>query len=269
MNDDILKKQLSFLIKIRSMSNRDLRLFYRKSFVNSKYYVRPTLDIPRDWIEQRLFYAYCIKNSCYEENSEERKIFERVARQKLLEQPPIDVPKDQLKREEIKRRVLFTKQNIKTMDIKDVDAYLAVLGITITAQPPKVRRYVLWEFYNKRASDLIRLKSNKNSRKLARRPKSEIDNQFVLTDIILHWPQMGWPEFKETFSELMPSVSRASFYNTRSKLRKQFPNVIPELLPGRRAPVVSTITKSHNGRVQAKKVDMSVLDIETMEFKDE
>lgn len=266
VDETVLKKQLAFLNKIRGMSGKELRILYRNIFIKTKYYVRATRDIPRDWIEQRLFYAYCLKNSCYPESSVERKAFEKVAKKVLLEPPPLDVPKDQLKREEIKRRVLFTKANIKKMDIADVDAYLALLGITITNQPPKVRRCVLWEFYNKKASDLVRLKSNKNSRKLARRPKSDVDNQFVLADVILHWPEMGWPEFQETFSELMPSVTRQSFYNSRSKLRQRYPHIIPQLLPGRRAPRVSPVTQSHKGRVPAKSVDMSVLDIETMEF---
>ncbi len=230
-------------------------------FQHSVYYVRPTKDIPRDWIEQRMFYAYCLKHSAYPEGSPERKLFERKAKEVLTAPPPTDIPADVIKKRELKKRVLFTKSNIRNMDIKEVDAYLAVLGITIIDQPPKVRRYVLWEFYNKRASELIHLRSNRNTRKIARRPKSEEDNHFVLVDLILRFPKMGWPEFQETFGEIMPSVSRQSFYNTRTHLRKKYGDILPKLMPGRRGP---HLRHSHKGRSPAEMPD--ILD-DTNEFR--
>lgn len=223
MNEDILKQQLQYLATMRGLSDAKLRAAYRKVFEKTIWYVEVNMDTPRDWIEARMFYAYCLAKPCYPKGSHELLTFKKRAREVLLEPPPEKRPWHDRYKHDLKKRVLFTRHNIKRMPDNEVDAYLALIGITLDATPKEKRR-VLWEFYNLKAGEL--------PVKIGARPKRI--NQLSLTDLIVRFPEMGWPEFQEAFKDVMPNTTKEQFYDARYRLKKRFGGVIPTLIPGRR-----------------------------------
>lgn len=252
MDEGKLKEQLAYLSEIRTWSDRKLRSEYIKVFEGTIYYVQPSMDIPRDWIERRMYYVYALRNSCYNDDPTAKLAFKRVAKSVLLEPPPNkDESLQRRLSRQLKKRAIFSKRNVKRLDEAEVDAYLALLGITLTDVSIGYKRKVLWEYYNAKATDLPMMVSNKRTPKLVTRPKRR--NQFDLSQLILAFPRMGWPEFLDAFGDVMPNVKRETFYNTRYKLKRRYGNVLPKLLPGRRAPKLLVKYDQHN-RVQARPV---------------
>ena len=256
---------------MRQQPDAKLRQLYEKAFYESVYYIKWTPDIHRDYIEKRLFYAYALKHPCYPKGSDELRHFKKVAKSVFLE-PPESAKKRQggrdLKRD-VKKRMLFTKRNIRKMSEKEVDAYLTMIGITLTDVGIAYKRKVLWEFFNLRTRDLPLLKSNAGKRKAAIRPKKK--NKFELTQLILAFPSMGWPEFQEAFGDVMPTVQRQTFYSCRYKIKKRYgPDALPKLLPGARKSQVR-VRWDINNRIKGEAPDpetVQELKDQVLEFRD-
>lgn len=248
-----LVDQLDFLHKLRGVGIQRLRDKYNRVFGKTRYYVTYTADIPREWIERRLFYAYCVKYPCYREGTKELIAFKRKAKQVFLEPPETQLTEAQQIREKSITRVLFTKRNVARMPEHEVDAYLHILGYDVEGTLPE-KKQALWEAWNSKSADLPPVLNRWQKHKRIRRRGHNSDNAYCLVDVILKYPKMGWPEFQEVFGELMPSVTRGSFYITRTDIRKLYgPDVLPRLKAGGRRSNMPL--SSWEGRVRAEKPD--------------
>jgi hypothetical protein len=225
--------QLNYLHSLRQLTPSLLRMRYDKMFGKSKYYVKYTSDIPRDWIEQRMFYAFCMKRPCYKEGSRLLVEFRRKAREVLL-QPPTSKPQGELLRERANSRVLFTKRNVARMPEHEVDGYLVLLGYNVEGTLPQ-KKQALWEAYNAKSGDLPPVFTSLGKAKYIRRKGVSQRNTYVLVDLILRYPKMGYIEFVEVFGDLMPSVTAKSFYHMRNYCRKHYgEHLVPKLKTGPR-----------------------------------
>lgn len=237
MEEDVLNnrfiEQLNYLHELRQLTPSLLRSRYIKMFEKSKYYVKYTPDIPRDWIEKRMFYAFCLKRPCYKPGSKLLIEFQRKAKQVLLELPE-QKPQGAQLRERANSRVLFTKRNIVRMPEHEVDGYLVLLGYNVEGTLPQ-KRQALWEAYNSVSGDLPPVFSKLGKAKYIRRKGVSQRNTYVLVDLILRYPKMGYIEFVEVFGELMPSVTSKSFHFMRNYCRKHYGEaLVPRLKTGPR-----------------------------------
>lgn len=211
------------------MHSRRLRIKHDVLFRGTKYFI-PAKQLDRSQIERRMFFYFAARYPCYKDPADTR-IFRKKARDVLFEVSEVRT-KEEILAEDLKNRVLFTRKRIRQMSDKQVDAYLMVLGYNIQGSPA-MKRKALWEYYRAGNWDLPQ-NTKLTKRKIGRLRKlnSYEDNHYVLMDIILHFPTMGWREFEENFGELMPSVTQNSFYVTRHKLRKIYGFELPRLKPG-------------------------------------
>lgn len=257
MNEDLIQSelvaQLNFLTELRRMYPSDLRRKYNSMFGKSKYFVPYTKDIPRDWIERRMFYAFCMKHPCYKKGSKSYIEFQREGKRVLLD-PPVPKPQEELLRERLGSRVVFNKHNIARMTEHEVDGYLALLGYDVEGTPAQ-KKQSLWEAVNSRSGDLPPVLSKMGKEKRLVRKRSSADNKFVLVDLVLLYPKMGWPEFQEVFGEIMPNVTRGTFFWARWYVRKTYgTHTIPRLPKGRRRSQIATEDFSdQEGTVKAEK----------------
>lgn len=238
-NEEQLHKSFRYLAKIRGMAERKLRVHHEKCFRNPRWftYYIPTRNTPRDLLERRLYYRYILKYPFYKNGKAgpEYQALKKAARKVLFEAPPLQTTREERAKEELRYRVLFTRKRIWSYDERAIDGYLEVLGFSVEGDL-ETKRQALWSFYNSKDYDLPHSDELKKEKRQFRRRKRKNyeDNYYVLIDVILRFPTMGWPEFEEYFSDLMPSVTRNSFYVARCRLRREFGVPIPKLKPGRR-----------------------------------
>jgi hypothetical protein len=224
----ILLKQLRYIRKVKLMTRKDLVEQYAKLYRNSKYFVSINGRTDRGWIEDRVILMYCAKNNCFVKGSDEYIKFKKQIKETLA--VPIKVADKEFK-ERLSSRILFTRVNIAKMQEFEVEAYLSFFGYGIDGTLKEKRR-ALWEIYNKQSSDLPYVLSSRTQKEvLVRRHGKSSANVFVLSDILLRHRDMGWPEFKEAYGDLMPSVTRNSFYVARARMRKRFGEHIMPRLP--------------------------------------
>ena len=260
MNKKELQKQFQFLGKLRKLSVPKLRAYHDKVFVDTPFYVILPSDIHKDVIIQRLFYYYSAKICpCYDRGTPELQKFRRIAAEKLSNNF-IQKNRDPalLNKRTVGLRAVFTRQHIARMNTEEVAGYLAAIGYHLddSVTLPE-RRMCLWEWANGRASNLPRIEG-KNVRR-GYKTGLAVNNKYILVDLIRMYPDMGWPEFEETFSDLMPHVTKSSFYNGRWRARQL--GGIPKLLSGRRKPRNNSKEFDDSEYVEAKSVKFSDLDV--------
>jgi hypothetical protein len=239
-DDEALRKSFLYLAKIRGLPERKLRLHHEKCFRAPKWYqyYLPTRNVPRDFLERRLYYRYIVKYPYFKQGKKgpEYKALKKAAREVLFKEPPhTKATREERAKEDMKYRVLFTRRRIWEYPERVVEGYLEVLGFHINGDL-ETKRQALWSFYNSSDPELPHsdaLRKEKRGFRKRKRANYE-DNHYVLLDVILRFPEMGWPEFEEYFSDLMPSVTSNSFYCARNRLRREYGVPIPRLKPGRR-----------------------------------
>ena len=233
-NDDNLRKQFQYLAKIRGWSRGHLRQVHERIFIGTKYYV-DAARCPRDYLEKRLLSRFQLKHPHFTDKHPKYREWRRATRNKLLEPPPAEVDEAMERKLEMRERVLFTRDRIASMDERLVDAYLQAIGLTVDADAT-TKRKVLWEYYNTKSyetpvgNQLTRRKRGFRQKKI-RGPET---NEYVLQDVILRFPYMGWPEFREYLGDVMPTVTSNSFYVARCILRKRYGIELPRLNTGRK-----------------------------------
>lgn len=220
-----LNLQFAYLSKIRNISLAKLRKLHLEVFkVGTIYYTDP-YKLDRDLIIKRLFYYFCLYNTHL--NEKQFPIFRKKAIQVLSAVPNTDVLKEQAKIEELKNTGYFTEEKImNTIPINEIDGYLSILGLFIDAKEG-IRRKLFKDFiFDPNAVEIRNLGS-----------KSWIKNRFLLIDIIAANPTMTYGEFRKKYADNMPTVTRRSFNNTRSKLKKEG-IISTKLRPGRQSPII-------------------------------
>ena len=124
------------------------------------------------------------------------------------------------RKEQYKQTELFTKDNINSMSHNQIDRYLNEFGWYID-KPYRMKRKVLWELHRLPWQKLPKTLDSAgkviSSRELN---KVRMSNRYTLVDLILANPMMCYPEFCQTYGDLMPTVSRNSYKVARSNLKK-------------------------------------------------
>lgn len=235
--EEKLARQFKFLKYLKKLSETKLRRLHDKKFVGSTYGVKIPKWMHRSIVERRLFYYFCLKNYHYPKNHEVTKQFRKAAKKYLSKDYVQAKTPEEVTKERIQDRDYFTGTNIRAMPIAEVDRCLARLGLFVEADE-RSRRKVLYEWFNEPANKLIR-HLNDQGTSVAPRRKGKINNQYKLRDLILEHPTLGYDAFMEAFGNEMPTVTRASFNNTRSLLKKAGYE-IPPLKKGSPNPAVVT-----------------------------
>jgi len=211
-----VEHQISYLRKLKSMKLSKLAKLHKETFENSKFKV----DIPkwmhRSILEKRLFYYYCVEHYHYPWDSEPARAFRKQAKYFLSKEYVQDVDPQKIAKQRLKELRNFTVSNIKAMPIVEVDRHLAALALYIEA-PEKVRRKVLWEWFNQPASDLVQHFNDKGKMVSA---SGILNNKFVLRRLILENPSLNYADFVAVFGNDMPTVTRASYNNARCLLKR-------------------------------------------------
>lgn len=244
---ELLKAQFMYLKKLKQLSDAKLRRKHDRVFIGSKYGVKIPRWMHRSILERRLFYYYCLKNYHYPIDHPVAKEFRRKARHILSAKYLEGATPEQQTKEELRNRDNFTATNIRAMPIVQVDRYLAGLSLFVEA-PEETRRRILYEWFHAPSSHLIKHLNDKGE-KVAPRRRGRLNNKFRLRDLILENPTLGYDAFREAFGNEMPTVTRSSFNNTRSLLKKAGYD-LPPLKPGPSNPVVVTGIYGHLKRAR-------------------
>lgn len=212
-----IEHQFSYLRMLKRLKEAKLRGLHDSTFRHSK---RFNVVVPkwmhRSVLEKRLFYYYCVEHYHYPWESTPSKEFRKKASYYLSKEFVSTSDPQKIARQRLKEERNFTVTNIKAMPIVEVDRHLAALGLYIEG-PERTRRKVLWEWFNEPASDLIQHFNHKGKMVSA---SGILNNKFCLRKLILENPTLDWHSFLRIFGNDMPTVTRASFNNARSKLKK-------------------------------------------------
>ena len=234
--EEILAKQFRFLRYLKRLKPRKLRRYHRKIFPKvHPYWIRIPRWIHRTVLERRLFYYFCLKNYHYPQDHYIYRQFKQNAKHVLSQTYIKDLDPTEQAKQVTKEYMSFTPTRIKSMSIVEVDRYLASLSLFVEADED-TRRKVLWEWFNKPGDELT---AHFNRRGLMVRKKGPVNNKYRLRELILENPMLQYDGFVEAFGEQMPTVSRASFNNARSQLKKAGYE-LPILPRGPYKPVVAT-----------------------------
>lgn len=242
-----LVKQFAYLRKLKAMSDARLRKHHTAVFKHSKYNTRIPKWVNRVVLERRLLYYFAGHNYHLNRASKEGREFLRQAKEVLSPEyyKEFDISIDST--ESLKILSNFSEEKVAKMDIQEVDRCLSLLNMYIDGTET-TRRKVLCEWYNSPAKDLI---PHRNVKGQVVRPvrKGSANNKFYLRDLILEHPTLDFQEFRERFGVDMPTVTRDSFNNQRSILRKAGYQV-PYLVSGVRNPAVKRGTLGNYTRAR-------------------
>lgn len=217
-DQEIIGQQFEFLRKVKTLKEVQLRRMHDRIFSDTKYNVKIPTWMHRSIVERRLFYYYCMTHYHYNEEHPVTKEYMKRARFILSEEYVGGIDKTLQAKESLKEHLHFSLSAIRSMTIVEVDRYLASLSLYVEA-PEEMRRQCLWEWFNKPSADLINHFSGSGT-KVAMRRKGPLNNKYRLRDLILENPSLCYQDFLEAFGQQMPTVSRFSFNNARSMLRK-------------------------------------------------
>lgn len=212
----LLAEQFKYLRKIKKMKILALRAHHNEVFAGSRYSKKIPKWVHRSHLERRLFYAFCIRHYHYPKGHEIRIKFFKVARAFLRKQ--ITVDSVERAEETLKNQELYSLANVRSMHINEVDRALSLLGIYVDATTDQ-RRTLLHEWYNEPLENLVKVLDDEG-KLVASRRTGRLNNQYKLRRLILRFPTMDWETFRLQFADRMPTVSRSSFNNTRSALRR-------------------------------------------------
>lgn len=230
-----IAQQFEFLRKLKNLKEEKLRKMHDRIFDKTKYKVRIPRWMHRSVVERRLFYYFCMSHYHYDENHPVTKAYMKQAKFVLSPEYLGGIDKTTQAKEALKEHMNFSASKIRAMTMVEVDRYLASLSLYIEA-PEEIRRQCLWEWFNRPSSDLVKHFSDSGTQVAARRT-GLLNNKYRLRDLILENPSLCYNDFLEQFGEQMPTVSRFSFNNARSLLRKAGYE-IPELKRGICRPAV-------------------------------
>jgi len=261
-SQQLLKKQFSYLRKLKRLREETLRKLHRKVFKKeSKFYIKVPKWMHRSVIERRLFYYFCARNYHYPDNHHITKEFRKNARHVLSQEYVETLDPSTLAQNRLKEVEHFTITKIKSMPIVEVDRYLASLSIYVEADE-NIRRKVLWEWFNTPdRKDLIK-HFNKRGKTVTR---VGLNNQFRIRDLILEHPTLCYADFMDAYGEQMPTVTRASFSNARCILRKAGYD-IPPLPKGPQRPAV--VTGQYGYKVKARMLNDTTNGVENVEAEE-
>jgi hypothetical protein len=110
---------------------------------------------------------------------------------------------------------------------------------------------MLYEWFHLPVKDLVPVLDEQGN-EIASRKVGRLNNQYSLRRIILEYPTMDFATFRLQFANVMPTVSRASFHNTRTALRKAGYN-IPKVSAG-------CVIKRRNGKLTIGTVPIQEFD---------
>lgn len=232
---ELLAQQFRFLHKIKRMKESKLRKLHDSTFIGTKYSVKVPKWMHRVVVERRLFYYYCLRHYHYPQDHPIAVEFRKQARIVLSLDYLQGVNNVEQAKQRVREMDFFTTTNIRAMPIVDVDRHLAGLSLYVEG-PEKVRRKVLWEWFNVPATDLIR-HLDSQGKEVAPRRTGPLNNKYKLRDLILKNPRIGWRDFLDAFGKQMPTVTLKSFHNCRWLLRKAGYD-IPKLPMGPSRPTV-------------------------------
>lgn len=218
MNVEAFHRQMDMLRKFKRMNIRKLRKLHQAKFEGTRWYVKPRGWMSRYVLARRLFYLFCLKNYHFPKDSEVYRFFKLKAEKYLDPNNLQERRQEETTRKNLKDHHRFSKPAIKAMNENEVDRYLVALNIHIRA-PLGQRKKALWEMFNAPQQDIIDTNSHSGIPKRRKR-KSRIQNQHVLADLIVNNPGMNFDAFRGTYGKIMPTVTRGSFNNARSRLRK-------------------------------------------------
>lgn len=219
MNKKVLEEQLLHYRKLKMMPPSRLKATYNREFKGTPFFITLTKDVDIRWVAKKLFFLYCYKRPHLTKGTKEYNAYIEHLEQKLAEPIKFDTRERKL-RIKAGHAVVFTKPNIMQMPELEIDGYLILMGLRVKGTLAQ-KRQVLWEAYQNPTTDLPKIVTDDGESKHIIR-KTKFANRFVLRDVILAHPDMGWPEFeKSRYRDLMPNVTRASFHNARSKIRAE------------------------------------------------
>lgn len=219
-SEERLAKQFAFLRKLKRLRPLKLKRLHRKTFSNTKYSVRIPKWMHRSILERRLFYYFCLKNYHYPKNHPIAVEFAERAKHVLSQDYVRSIDKEEDAKQQVKDASYFSAEAIRCMSINEVDRYLASLSLYVEASED-ARRKVLWEWFHLPATQLPAHYNPKGELVKPRRNRQgKLNNKYSLRDLILKHPTLGYRDFIEAFGQDMPTVSMASFHNTRSLLRR-------------------------------------------------
>ena len=230
-----LAAQFKLLRKLRRMSETELRKLHRRKFKHTPWDIRIPSWMHRSVVERRLFMLYCLYNYHYPKDHPIYKEFKRKALHILSRAYLEGIDPEAQTREVLRDRERFTASHIRNMPINEVDRMLTGLSLFVEGDE-KTRRKVLYEWFHGPDSRHVKQTSH-NGEKFAVRGKGTINNKYKLRDLILSNPTLPFNDFVRHFGHEMPTVSRASYNNTRSLLRKAGYD-IPVIPKGPTDPVV-------------------------------
>ena len=242
MDHDKLIAQFNYLSMLKGLREGKLRKMHREVFRYTKWWIKIPKWIHRSLFERRLFYWFCAKNYHYPKEHPFTREFRRKASHILSREYAKNTDPEEDARQRLRDLANFSKANIKALEIAEVDRYLASLGLFIEADEP-VRRKVLWEWFNRPASELVKHQNRKGKFVRAIR-RGTANNGFYLRDLILQHPTIDFEEFRDRFGDKMPTVTRNSYNVARCLLRKAGYQ-IPKLHSGTRNPVLKRGVYGH------------------------
>ncbi len=201
-----LRKQFRFLGYLQRLSHRRLVELHDKTFRGTKWFLQIPRMAHKEFVIKRLWIFYCVTHYHYPEGKT-REAFRKRARAVLSKSysPASDSIEEMAKTQAMDHRQ-FSQSNIKVMHINEVDRHLAIAGIYVEIEEWQ-RKRLLWEYYNR------------PSKTMRQHRHERVNNRYYLTDIVLAHPTMTYTQFLAEFGNRMPSVTRSSFNNARSKLR--------------------------------------------------
>lgn len=217
------------------MSEVRLRKAHKLTFRESKFDIKIPRWMHRNILERRLFYYFCVKNYHYPKSHPIAVEFRKRAKHVLSKEYLVELDPVEQAKQMTKEAANFTITNVKAMPIVEVDRYLASLSLYVEADE-QTRRKVLWEWFNRPSRDLPQ-HFNEQGKKVAARRKGNLNNKYRLRDLILRNSRLAYDDFMLAFGQQMPTVTRASFNNARSLLKK-IGYDIPSLPKGPSKPVV-------------------------------
>ena len=211
MDSSRLTAQFNYLRKLKRLPVKKLRQLHQSKFKGTRYWVEIPRWVHRSVLENRLWYLYAIRNYHYPKGHALTTSFRKKAKAMLLVKVVPDMKED-MTQAQLSNEMLFTEESIDSMSDEDVDRYLISIGLYIDAEALE-KKQALYEWHKSEYADLP--DAAKKTTKRAR-----FNNQHVLRKLVVENPAMTWYEFKDKFGDSMPTVTKNSFLNTRSKLRK-------------------------------------------------
>lgn len=223
MNQDKLNAQFEYLNKLRGLHVVKLRLLHDNTFTGTKWAVHIPKWMHRKAMEQRLWYFWSAQNY-HLKKDDPRFLAFRTKACRVLDQKYVDsfATKERIAEQQLLEHERFTWEAIANMPLERVDRYLAALDVHVDALE-KERRRCLWEYFHLPASKLpIKRKRYRNTAAT----KS-------LAGLIRLHPDMDFEAFRDRFGDLLPTVTRRGFADSRYAQRlKGF--VLPKMKPGRK-----------------------------------